>query len=101
MTAFFFIFLFDYYVNMDVKLLPNKNIEGHNDKLSQKASIFSFGSFIYKNIPILQFKIGEQYLIITLFLIFNQPLYLLYFVSTLGVFYAFYWPILVLAGKKS
>ena len=107
MVAFFFIFLFDYYVNMDVKLESQKNFDESSSIKPSKwsiknliKSIFALGEKVYKSIPILQFHIGEQYLIITLFLIFNQSLGLLYFVSILGVFYSIYWPVSKFYGRK-
>lgn len=107
MTSFFFVYLFDYYVNQDIKLEPRgerrevrgeKNLEenrtSHLTPLASKFlnQIFNFGEKVYKSIPILQFHIGEQYLLISLFLLLNQTKSLLYFVTVLGMFYSIYWP---------
>lgn len=107
MSAFFFVFLFDYYVNQDVKLLPKEKKEESESQEKKKGlafkilnSVFSLGSKIYKSIPILQFHIGEQYLLISLFLFFNQTRLFLYLVTGLGMFYSIYWPIAQYYGKK-
>ena len=75
MTSLFFIYLFDYYVNQDIKLEPRA--KSSEPRAQRKASsilnlVFSLGEKIYKSIPILQFHIGEQYLLISVFLLFNQ-----------------------------
>lgn len=102
MTSLFFVYLFDYYVNQDIKLLPRaKSPELQTSKrVSSLNFIFSFGEKIYKSIPILQFHIGEQYLLITLFLIFNQVKSLFYLVIFLGIFYSIYWPITQYFDRK-
>lgn len=106
MTSFFFVFLFDYYVNMDIKLEPIKKAS-ESIEIKKKSFIFnligcffSIGEKIYKGIPILQFHIGEQYLILTLFLLFNKVKLLFYFVTFLGVFYSLYWPLSKYYGRK-
>ncbi len=104
MGAFFFVFLFDYYVNQDVKLLPKEIIKDdsitENKKNNLINKIFSLGSKIYKSFPILQFHIGEQYLLISIFLILNQTRLFLYIVIFLGCFYSLYWPYAQYHGKK-
>lgn len=108
MAALFFVLLFDYYVNQDVKLEAKKNGEleienGGKEKgflLKLFNSFFSFGAKIYKSIPVLQFHIGEQYLLISVFLFFNQTRLFLYLVVGLGMFYSIYWPVAQYYGKK-
>ena len=105
MAAMFFVFLFDYYVNQDIKLEAKDQLQVLNIKtksLFENAmkSIFSIGEMIYKSVPILQFHIGEQYLLISLFLLFGQTRLLLYFVVILGVFYSIYWPLAKYNGRK-
>lgn len=104
MAALFFVLLFDYYVNQDVKLEAKKTEEEQKqEKFSLMKVInplFSFGSKVYKSIPILQFHIGEQYLLISVFLFFNQTRLFLYLVVFLGMFYSIYWPIAQYYGKK-
>ena len=86
MTSLFFVYLFDYYVNQDIKLESIKKPE--ETKSSSKCPItkmtnivFSLGEKIYKSFPILQFHIGEQYLLISLFLFFNQTRLLFYLIT--------------------
>lgn len=102
MTSLFFVYLFDYYVNQDIKLEPKG--ENSGTRAAKKSSplniLFSFGEKIYKFIPILQFHIGEQYLLISLFLIFNKPVMLFKLIIYLGVFYSFYWPLSKYYGRK-
>jgi len=108
MGALFFVYLFDYYVNQDVKLLPKEqNVAEDGGESSQTTSkkallnkMFSLGSAVYKSCPLLQFHIGEQYFLISFFLFFNQTRLFLYMVIMLGFFYAFYWPLAQYYGKK-
>lgn len=105
MTSLFFVYLFDYYVNQDIKLEAkkqrSKEAENGTPSLAKILNpIFSLGEKIYKSIPILQFHIGEQYLLISLFLFFNQTRLLLYLVILLGIFYSFYWPLSQYFGRK-
>ena len=102
MTSLFFVYLFDYYVNQDIKLESRAlNTELRTTKNKSALNvIFSIGEKIYKSIPILQFHIGEQYLLITLFLIFNQVKILFYLVIFLGIFYSIYWPVAKCFGRK-
>ena len=101
MTSLFFVYLFDYYVNQDIKLEPKSVSQaGAKSKSSFISFIFSFGEKVYKSVPILQFHIGEQYLLISLFLCFNQTRLLFYIIISLGVFYSFYWPISKYYGRK-
>lgn len=104
MSGLFFVYLFDYYVNQDVKLEARKT---ESERKQEKFSlmkilnpVFSLGSKIYKSVPVLQFHIGEQYLLISIFLFFNQTRLYLYLVIVLGLFYTFYWPIAQYYGKK-
>lgn len=105
MIAFFFVFLFDYYVNMDVKL---ESAVCETTKKSKKKStvkkflsfVFALGEKVYKGIPVLQFHIGEQYLILTTFLVFNRSMELMLFVVSLGMFYSVYWPVSKYFGRK-
>ena len=103
-TALFFVYLFDYYVNQDIKLEagPVKEIkEGKKSVLVNILNpIFSFGEKIYKSVPIFQFHIGEQYLLISVFMFFNQTRLLLMLITLLGIFYAFYWPVSKYYGRK-
>lgn len=102
MTSLFFVYLFDYYVNQDVKL--EARMQGNKETRKIGFGIlnrfFSLGEKVYKSIPILQFHIGEQYLLISLFLIFNQVKFLFYLIILLGVFYMFYWPSAKYYGRK-
>ena len=105
MTSLFFIYLFDYYVNQDIKLEPINKSSDKNSMLNPQSSIllskiFSFGEKIYKSVPILQFHIGEQYLLISLALAFNQTRLLLYLIIFLGMFYSIYWPLAKLYNRK-
>jgi len=104
MTSLFFVYLFDYYVNQDIKLeaAPKKeSAEGKKSILINVLNpIFSLGEKIYKSIPLLQFHIGEQYLLISIFLFFNQTRLLFYLVILLGIFYSGYWPISKYYGRK-
>lgn len=115
MLALFSIFLIDYYVNQDMKLLPENSISEkllleNSPALSQRVSpnfllsLLSFGKLVYQKVPILRFNIGEQALLITLFAFFNASFFLLLFFAILGTFYVFYWPVAKLKGftvKKS
>lgn len=105
MTSLFFVYLFDYYVNQDIKLeavsKESRKQEVRKSVLLRFLNIvFSFGERIYKSVPLLQFHIGEQYLLISIFLIFNQTRLLLYLVILLGVFYSVYWPVSKYYGRK-
>lgn len=103
MTSLFFVYLFDYYVNQDIKLEPVKKYDLRSQKLffgKLLSQIFSLGERVYKRAPILQFHIGEQYLLISLFLFFNQTRLLLYLIILLGVFYSVYWPVSKYYGRK-
>ena len=104
MASLFFVYLFDYYVNLDVKLEPAPRKETREAKKTFLVSvlnpIFSLGEKVYKLIPILQFHIGEQYLLISLFLCFNQTRLLFYLMVLLGVFYSVYWPVSKYYGRK-
>lgn len=101
MTSLFFVYLFDYYVNQDIKLEPRAQSSKLKAQKSQLLGIiFSLGEKVYKSIPILQFNIGEQYLLITLFLLLNKPLYLLCLIIILGCFYSIYWPLSKYYGRK-
>jgi len=102
MLSLFFVYLFDYYVNQDIKLEARKqgSKEVRGNSLGALNTVFSLGEKIYKSIPILQFHIGEQYLLISLFLIFNQTKLLLCFVTVLGVFYSIYWPLSKYYNRK-
>ena len=99
MMSLFFVYLFDYYVNQDIKLEPRTQ----TSELRRKtflSFVFSFGETIYKSIPILQFHIGEQYLLISIFLFLNQTRLLFYLIILLGCFYALYWPVARISGRK-
>ncbi len=105
MSSLFFIYLFDYYVNQDIKLEATNDLE----KLGSKCmcpitaifkNIFSLGEKVYKSCPILQFHIGEQYLLISIFVFFNQTRLLFYLIILLGVFYSVYWPVSKLNDRK-
>ena len=104
MTSLFFIYLFDYYVNQDIKLEAadrKEKSEGNKTILVKVLNlIFVVGEKIYKSLPILQFHIGEQYLLISLFLFFNQTRLLFYLITILGVFYSIYWPASKYYGRK-
>ena len=104
MTSLFFVYLFDYYVNQDIKLESGNGIgETGKEKsilFGLLNKVFSLGEKIYRSIPILQFHIGEQYFLISLFLIFNQTRLLLYLIIFLGIFYSVYWPVAKLNGRK-
>ena len=59
MMSLFFVYLFDYYVNQDIKLEP-VNLRT-NEPTKQRHGLnllFSLGEKIYKSIPLLQFHIG-------------------------------------------
>jgi len=115
MLAMFSVFLIDYYVNQDMKLLPENFVsenppQGNSSVSSARVSnnllldLLSFGKMVYQKIPILRFNIGEQALLITLFAVFNASFFLLLFFATLGTLYVFYWPVAKLKGftvKKS
>lgn len=100
MTSLFFVYLFDYYVNQDIKLEAGEQRVEMRLTASLLNRIFSLGEKIYKSIPILQFHIGEQYLLISIFLFFNQTRLLLYFIILLGAFYSIYWPLAKYYGRK-
>ena len=104
MTSLFFVYLFDYYVNQDVKLESNNKINKESaDRCPVMRGlnlIFGLGEKVYNALPILHFKIGEQYLLISIFLVFNQTRLLLYLIIMLGVFYSFYWPVSKYYGRK-
>ena len=109
MISLFFVYLFDYYVNQDIKLEPIvRNYDSDRSDIARSTSvllqilnpIFSLGEKIYKLIPVLQFHIGEQYLLISLFLFFNQTRLLFYLIIMLGVFYSIYWPVSKYYGRK-
>lgn len=112
MSSLFFVYLFDYYVNQDIKLEVREGAKGRNGRQKRASppageganrilsKFFSLGEVIYKSIPILQFHIGEQYLLISLFLFFNQTRLLCYLIILLGVFYMFYWPLAKYYGRK-
>ena len=100
MTSLFFVYLFDYYVNQDIKLEPRRDAVNRVSTTGILHKLFSIGENIYKSIPILQFHIGEQYLLISLFLFFNQTRLLFFLIIFLGVFYAFYWPFSKYYGRK-
>ena len=101
MTSLFFVYLFDYYVNQDIKLeTGNSKLEIGKKKFQLLHIIFSLGEKIYKSLPILQFHISEQYLLISLFLFFNQTRLLLYLITFLGIFYSVYWPVSKYYGRK-
>ena len=104
MTSLFFVYLFDYYVNQDIKLeAGNRKQETGRKKsifIGLLGSIFTVGEKVYKSFPIFQFHIGEQYLLISLFLFFNQTRLLLYLITTLGIFYSIYWPVSKYYGRK-
>lgn len=104
MTSLFFVYLFDYYVNQDIKLEPadrKEKTEGKKSLLVKTlSSIFTVGEKVYKSFPILQFHIGEQYLLISIFLLLNQTRLLFYLIITLGVFYSIYWPVSKYYGRK-
>lgn len=97
MTSLFFVYLFDYYVNQDIKLeaadRKEKNQAGKTALIKALNLVFSLGEKIYKSLPILQFHIGEQYLLISVFLFFNQTRLLCYLIIALGFFYSIYWPV--------
>ena len=104
MTSLFFVYLFDYYVNQDIKLEATDRKEKIEEEktllIKVLSSIFTVGEKVYKSFPILQFHIGEQYLLISLFLFFNQTRLLLYLIITLGMFYSIYWPVSKYYGRK-
>ena len=105
MTSLFFVYLFDYYVNQDIKLEARSKKEEARENESFLIKlllnpIFSIGEKVYKSVPILQFHIGEQYLLISIFLAFNQTRLLCYLIILLGVFYTFYWPASKYYGRK-
>ena len=105
MSSLFIVYLFDYYVNQDIKLEALNNIEKSSDESKcpftrALKNIFSLGEKIYKSVPILQFHIGEQYLLISMFMFFNQTRLLFYLIISLGLFYSVYWPVSKLYGRK-
>ena len=104
MISLFFVYLFDYYVNQDIKLEAaerKEKTEGEKTVLMKVLnSIFIVGEKVYKSLPILQFHIGEQYLLVSLFLFFNQTRLLFYLITTLGMFYSIYWPVSKYYGRK-
>ena len=112
MTSLFFIYLLDYYVNQDVKLetkdqktseYQNTSTSAHqniNTTSSILNSFFALGKNVYNLCPILRFKIGEQYLLISIFLLFNQTRLLFLIVISLGFLYSIYWPFAQYYGKK-
>ena len=104
MISLFFVYLFDYYVNQDIKLETaerKEKAEGEKTVLMKVLnSIFIAGEKVYKSLPILQFHIGEQYLLISLFLFFSQTRLLFYLIITLGMFYSIYWPVSKYYGRK-
>ncbi len=104
MISLFFVYLFDYYVNQDIKLEAAERKEKTEDEktvlMKVLNSIFIAGEKIYKSLLILQFHIGEQYLLISLFLFFNQTRLLFYLIITLGLFYSIYWPVSKYYGRK-
>ncbi len=99
MTTLFFVYLFDYYVNQDIKLEPGRDVARHVSR-GFFHNLFSFGEKIYKSIPILQFHIGEQYLLLSVFIFFNQTRLLLMLITMLGMFYSIYWPVSKYYGRK-
>ena len=99
MMSLFFVYLFDYYVNQDIKL-ETRATTGEGRATSILNPIFSLGEKVYKWVPILQFHIGEQYLLISIFLFLNQTRLLFYLIILLGCFYAFYWPVARISGRK-
>ncbi|MBI2996062.1 MAG: CDP-alcohol phosphatidyltransferase family protein [Candidatus Melainabacteria bacterium] len=111
MASLFFVYLFDYYVNQDIKLESRLQTRDQRPETRKRSivyslwsmvlnKIFSLGERIYKSIPILQFHIGEQYLLISLFLFFNQTRLLCYLIILLGMFYSIYWPLAKYYGRK-
>ena len=105
MSSLFMVYLFDYYVNQDIKLEAVNNIEKSTSEnkcpfTAALKNIFSLGEKVYKSIPILQFHIGEQYLLISMFMFFNQTRLLFYLIIVMGIFYSVYWPIAKLNGRK-
>ena len=104
MISLFFVYLFDYYVNQDIKLEAaerKEKTEGEKTVLIKVLNLmFTTGEKVYKSLPILQFHIGEQYLLISLFLLFNLTRLLFYLITLLGVFYSIYWPVSKYYGRK-
>ena len=104
MMSLFFVYLFDYYVNQDIKLeaADRKETAGGKKSILIRilSSMFTLGEKVYKSLPILQFHIGEQYLLISIFLLFNQTRLLFYLITTLGIFYSIYWPVSKYYGRK-
>ena len=105
MTSLFFVYLFDYYVNQDIKLEvrireTEKQEVKKNILLKILNPIFSIGERVYKSVPLLQFHIGEQYLLISIFLFFNQTRLLCCLIILLGSFYSIYWPVSKYYGRK-
>ena len=105
MSGLFFVYLFDYYVNQDIKLETVRKLEMTDSAkkcpfATGLNSIFLLGEKVYKSIPILQFHIGEQYLLISLFMFFNQTRLLCYLIILLGAFYSIYWPTAKYYGRK-
>ena len=107
MSSLFFVYLFDYYVNQDIKLEARK--QGNKEVVDVETKcpftkslniIFLLGEKIYKSFPLLQFHIGEQYLLISAFLLFNQTRLLFYLIILLGFFYSIYWPVSKYYGRK-
>ena len=105
MTSLFFVYLFDYYVNQDIKLEAVKGVDETKKKSKCPVTkslnlLFSLGEKVYKSIPLLQFHIGEQYLLISIFLVLNQTRLLFYLIILLGIFYSVYWPVSKYFGRK-
>jgi CDP-alcohol phosphatidyltransferase len=102
MTASFSVFLIDYYVNQDMKLEPSPQVVSESTSSSARGglvySFLNFGLLTYKKIPILRFNIGEQSLLITAFCLLDSVFFLNLVFASLGIFYAFVWPILKLKG---
>ncbi len=104
MASLFFIYLFDYYVNQDIKLEPraaSPELRAEKNFLIKLLNpVFLLGEKVYRSVPILQFHIGEQYLLTSIFLFFNQTRLLFYLIVLLGIFYMFYWPLAQYYGRK-
>ena len=105
MSSLFIVYLFDYYVNQDIKLEAVKNVDKSTKETKCPITkclnlIFSIGEKVYKFLPILQFHLGEQYLIISIFLFFNQTRLMFYLIIVMGIFYSIYWPVSKYYGRK-
>ena len=126
MLASFFVFLIDYYVNQDMKLLsrdelqkklddPTEGFEDHRKigKQEPKTKVqigiraylkktlknfLKLGMLIYKYVPILRFNIGEQVLIMSVFCFFGASLELIVTFVILGGMFSIYWPLAKLYG---